>query len=82
MLTKLKQHTLKILHTKSSKWKFTEHNLMYIISNGVVFNLIPVFIQSIEAFDNLYYLIMHSHFNLSIQFDCLKAALHSVRYKP
>lgn len=69
MLTKLKQHTLKILHTKSSKWKFTEHNVTYSIRNDVVFNLIPVFIQSIEAFANLYYLLMHSHFNLSIQFN-------------
>lgn len=62
MLTKLKLHTMKMLQNKFRKWKY---NVTYSISKGVVLNLIPVFKQSIEAFANLYYLLMHSHFNQS-----------------
>jgi len=64
MLTKLKLHTLK---TKFRKWKFTEHNrhILYTISNGVMLNLNPDFKQSIEAFGNLYYILMHINFNQS-----------------
>lgn len=54
--------TLKILQTKSRKRKFT---VTHGTKNCVKLNLILVFTWSIEDFANLYYLLMHSCFNLS-----------------